>query len=403
MKFRLLIIFFLLFTFSAISQNDFESGYFIKNDGSRVECLIQALNWSKNPVTFRYRLLENSDTETGKIENVKEFGVGKSTKYIRATVNIDQSSDAVANLTYDRNPVFLEETIFLQVLVDGKASLYFTSQETRNKYYVSFNNSEIEQLIYKRYLISASKIGKNERYKQQLATTLICEKLSEKDFENLQYKIKELSHIFETYNSCVKSDYVSFEKIKERKIEQEKDKYKGKLNLSLRPGVTFFSYYITSDIQRENFDNKTGYRMGLELEYLFPSKKRKWAIFIEPSYYNYESQRTIKYVDFFSIQKYTTVNVKKNSIDILTGPRYYFHLGEKSSIFIDASLLIDTNINSETTSSDEDSFDRGGNIDLGNSFGLGYRYKEKLSLQFRYNNYMSTFSSTSIVLGYNFL
>ena len=403
MKLKLLIIYAFLFSFSAISQNGFENGYFIKNDGSKEECLIQALDWGKNPVTFLYKRGENADTETGSIENIKEFGVGKNTKFIRATVNIDQSSDALANLTYDRNPEFVEKTIFLQILVEGKASLFFSSQETRNKFYFSFNNGEIEQLIYKRYLISPSKIGKNERYKQQLATTFKCEMLSEKDFENLQYKIKELTHIFETYNSCEKSDFVSFQKVKEEKIEQEKDKYKGKLNLSLRPGVTFSSYYLNTDIQRENFENKSGYRIGLELEYLFPSKKRKWGIFIEPSYRNYESQKTIKYVDFFSIQKSTTVSVQKNSIDILTGPRYYFHIGEKSSIFVDISLLIDTNINSKTTSSNEDSFDKSGNLDLGNSFGLGYRYNEKLSLQFRYNNYMSTFSSTSIVLGYNVL
>src|SRR5690606_4747736 len=170
------------------------NGYFIKNDGSKEECLVQALDWGKNPVTFLYKRGENADTETGSIDNVKEFGVGKNTKFIRATVNIDQSSDALANLTYDRNPVFIEKTIFLQVLVEGKASLFFSSQETRNKFYFSFNNGEIEQLIYKRYLISPSKIGKNERYKQQLATTFKCEILSVKDFENLQYKIKELTH-----------------------------------------------------------------------------------------------------------------------------------------------------------------------------------------------------------------
>jgi hypothetical protein len=403
MKLNFLIIFTILFSLSAFSQNDFERGYFIKNDGNKIACLIQPLDWGRKPVTFRYRFSENTNTEVGKIENIKEFGIGNSTKYIRATVNIDQSSDAVANLTYDRNPNFIEETIFLQVLVEGRASLFFTSQNTRNKYFIRLNSNEIEQLIYKRYLISPSKIGKNERYKQQLATSLVCKKLREKDFENLQYKFKNLTHIFEVYNSCIQSDYTSFQEIKEEKIKQEKDIHKGKLNLSLRPGVTFSSYYINTDIQKENFDNKIGYRIGLELEYFFPSKKRKWAIFMEPSYRNYESQRTVKYVDFFSIQKSTTITVKKNSIDILTGPRYYFHLGEKSSIFIDASLLVDTNINSEIISSNEESFNKSDSIELGNSFGLGYRYNEKLSLQFRYNNYLSNFNSTSIVLGYNFL
>ncbi len=402
MNLRFLVITFFL-SFSAISQSDFKSGYFVKNDGTKVECLVQALDWAKNPVTFRYKMAANADIETGTIENVKEFGIGISTKYIRATVNTDQSSDVVSNLTYDRNPEFQEEVIFLQVLLEGKASLFFTSRGTRNKFYFNFNDGETKQLIYKRYLISPSKIGTNERYKQQLATTLICEKLSEENFENLEYKTKELINIFETYNSCKGSDFIPFDKIEKQEIEKERSKFKGKLNLSIRPGVTFSKYYTNTDIQREDFENKTGYRIGLEIEYLFPTKKHNWAIFIEPSYRNYESQKEVRYVDFNTIQKYTTITVKKNSLDIITGPRYYFYLDEKSSIFIDVSLLIDTNINSEETSSVDLGYYRDMSIDLGNSFGLGYRYNEKLSLQFRYNNYGSTFSSSSIVLGYNFL
>src|SRR5690606_39261077 len=98
-----------------------------------------------------------------------------------------------------------------------------------------------------------------------------------------------------------------------------------------------------------------------------------------------------------------TITVKKNSIDIITGPRYYFNLNKKTSILVDVSLLIVTNINSEETSSEDLGYYNNMGIDLVNSFGLGYRYNEKLSLQCRYNNYGSTFSSSSVVLGYNFL
>jgi hypothetical protein len=397
------LIIFLISVFTAVSQNPFENGYFIKNDGTKINCFVRPLDWSTNPVTFQYKLTEDAKTEIGKIENVKEFGTDATSKFIRTTVAIDQSSEAIANLTYDRNPDFKEETLFVKVLVEGKASLFFTSRETKNRFYYTNEDGEIEQLIFKSYMVTRSKKGENNRYKQQLATTLKCDNLDVKEFEKLEYKTKDLIHIFETYNTCVDSYFISFEKKKEKELALEKVNYKGKLNLSLRPGVTFSSYYTTTDIQREDFENKTGYRIGLELEYLFPSKNRNWAIFIEPSYRNYESEKEVLYVDFYSIQKYTTITVKKNSIDIITGPRYYFNLNKKSSIFVDVSLLIDTNINSEETSSEDLGYYNNMGIDLGNSFGLGYRYNEKLSLQCRYNNYGSTFSSSSVVLGYNFL
>ncbi|WP_157429295.1 hypothetical protein [Aequorivita sublithincola] len=200
--------------------------------------------------------------------------------------------------------------------------------------------------------------------------------MDKSNFENLEYKTKNLIAIFETYNSCSGSDFVSYEKIKEKKIEEEKAKYKGKPNLSLRPGVTFSKYYTITNFQREDFENKTGYRIGLELEYIFPTKNHNWAKFIEPSYRNYESEKEVLYNDFYTIKEYTTITVKKNSFDLITGPRYYFNLSEKSSIYLDVSLLINTNINSEETSSVDLGYYIDTSSDLGNSFGLGYRYNK---------------------------
>ncbi|WP_157429294.1 hypothetical protein [Aequorivita sublithincola] len=134
MKNTLLILFLVFFMFSSVSQNQYESGYFIKNDGSKISCLVRPLDWSTNPVTFQYKLSEDAKTEIGKIENVKEFGTDFTTKFFRTTVEIDQSSEAIASLTYDRNPVFKQETLFVKVLVEGKVTLYFTSRETKNRF-----------------------------------------------------------------------------------------------------------------------------------------------------------------------------------------------------------------------------------------------------------------------------
>lgn len=383
----------------AVSQNYFENGYFIKNDGSRINCLIKPLDWNKNSVSFKYMIQEGSEVATAEIRDVKEFGYGNSEKFVRATLNIDQSPHAVNRLNHDRNPSFKEETIFLKVLVEGKASLYFTTRETHNKFYYNIDGKNIEQLIYKRYLVTGSKIGYNELYKQQLATDFVCDKIDIKKFNNLKYKIKDITSIFEAYNYCEGSQSINFENIGETSTERQK----GDLNLSLKPGITFSGYYIHTDIQKEDFENKVGYRIGLELEYMFPSKRKKWAVFMEANYRTYESTKTIQYKDFFTLDEFTTITVQKNAIDLLIGPRFYFNLSPKSTIFIDASLLVDTNSNSKIISSDENSFDKDLGLETGNSFGLGYRYNQKLSLQFRLNNYLSNFNSSSIVLGYNFL
>ncbi len=404
MKLKLILLILMLSHINLLAQTSFEPGYFINNDGTKVTCLIKPFKWGQNPVSFQYRLSEDGRNHIGTIEKIREFGYGGDSKFVRATVNIDQSSNAIANLTYDRNPVFKQETLFLQVLVEGKASLFFSSIETTNRFYFNIDGGKIEQLIFKSYLVTPSKIGKNNRYKQQLATTLLlCDKLTEKDFESLKYKSKPLIKIMKTYNNCYQVDNNDATTAKKKSGSRKNQKNKGKLGLYLRPGITFSQYYTQTKIQREDFEDKTGFRIGLELEYLFPSKKQHWAIFLEPSYRNYESEKTVLYEDFYTIQKYTTITVKKNSFDIVAGPRYYFHISDKSSLFMEIALLVDTNINSEEISSEDIGYFKDWGTELGNCFGLGYRYNNKLSLQFRYNNYGNNFSSTAIILGYNFL
>src|SRR5690554_1980903 len=232
MKFKLFLLTIILSTFSAISQTNFETGYFIQTNGDKVACLIKNEDWIGSPTTFTYKLEENGETKVGSIDNVIEFGSAQSFKYIKTKVEIDQSSDNVNNLSNVRAPIMKEETLFLKTLVEGKASLYFTQRDNIARYFFSMDNGEIRQLIYKRFLVSPLKMALNERYKQQLATTLSCSSLSARNFEDLQYKTNSLVDLIKKYNNCEDSDFVVF----------KKNSQKGKFNLSIRPGVTFNSF-----------------------------------------------------------------------------------------------------------------------------------------------------------------
>lgn len=114
-----------LFTAPLFSQIKFESGYFINNNNEKVNCLVRNVDWESNPVSFDYKLSEESKVENAGIETVKEFGIGTEVKFIRATVNMDKSSDVVNELSDNRNPVFVEETIFFSINCRRKSNLVF--------------------------------------------------------------------------------------------------------------------------------------------------------------------------------------------------------------------------------------------------------------------------------------
>lgn len=403
MNLKSFLIIALFCSFSAISQTNFVSGYIIQTNGTKVNCLIKNEDWKESPKTFEYKLGENGEVTLGSVDNIVEFGSGDSFKYVKATLEIDQSSDTVGNLSDERNPLMKKETLFLKVLLEGKASLYYSEREIYPRYFFKVNDGNIEQLVYKRYMATPTRMGTNEYYKQQLATALNCDKLTESSFGNLEYKKNKLINIITNYNTCESSETVQYKK-KDRKAA---------FNLSIRPGATFSSLSIQKSGDEEvEFGNNTGLRLGLEAEYIFPFNNAKWSLFIEPTYRSYKAEKEVVYVDYFTIQKTTLVTATYNSVEVPVGGRHYMFLNNEAAIFIDAALIVDvTVLDSEITSSNENGYDLQVNADTALAFGIGFRYN-KYSIEARYHtsrqllnydNISSSFNSFSLIAGYKFL
>ena len=404
MKLKLLLTIVLLPMISVFSQTDFESGYFIQNDGTKTECLIKNEDWRGSPKTFEYKFGENGEIKLGSLENIKEFGSAESFKYVKATVDIDQSTDVVNNLTDDRNPVMKKETLFIKTLAEGKATLYYTEKENIKRYFFKVADGKIEQLIYKRYLITSAKMGTNERYKQQLATNLNCTSLKESNFENLEYKKAQLVNLIVHYNDCEGSETIVYNKMKKG----------ASFNLSFRPGVTFSSLSIQKQgDEKIDFENNTGLRIGLEAEYILPFNNGKWSVFLEPTYRNYKAEKEIVYVRALTFEKTSLLTVEYNSIELPLGGRHYMFLNKNTAFFVDAAVILDVaSMDSKIASSNENAYDLEITADVALGVGLGVKFKNKYSVQARlhtsrqllnYYDLDSAYNSLSLIAGYNFL
>ncbi len=405
MRLRLLFTIILLSGISVFSQNNYEPGYIIKTNDQKVDCLIKNEDWKGAPRTFEYKLEENGEVKIGNVSNIKEFGSAENFKYITATLAVDQSSDKVGNLTDDRNPNFKEETIFLKVLIEGNASLYYTTKDGDNRFFYKMNDGAIEQLIYKRYVTVNKSIAINNRYKQQLATDFVCSNPKSLDFDKLEYKKSNLIDRFKNYNSCVNTESIIYER---------KD-YEYGFNLSIRPGVTFgsASIQVLGD-DKITFDNKAGFRIGLEAEYIFPFNNGKWSLFIEPTYRNYTAEKESElYKDFPTMRTTTLITVEYNSIELPMGARYYMFLNNNSAFFVNAAIIVDASaLDSKINSSKEDGYDLDIKADAAMGFGAGFKFKNKYSIEGRFNtarnitnyaNITSSYQSFSLIAGYNFL
>lgn len=405
MKKRILFILITILSLNCYSQISFEKGYYIDNTNQKINCLIKNIDWKNNPIKFEYKLSENSESKIATIKTIKEFGIDNISKYIRSTINIDRSSENINNLSNDKNPIFKEEELFLKVLVEGKATLYQYIDSNLKRYFYNKENSNIEQLIFKRYKTTENKIGENNRFKQQLWNDLKCPNFKMSKIENLDYKKSMLTNFFVEYNNCNNQEYVNYEE------KQKRDLF----NLTIRPRINNSSLTIqnfVSNSRNTDFENKISFGFGVEVEFILPFNKNKWAIAIEPTYQNFKAEKTTNVNNVSGGM--LIANVDYSSIEVPIGLRHYFFLNNNSKIFINASYIFDLSSKSSIEFTRNDGSNLNSlEVETRNNLamGIGYKHNDKYSLEVRfqtnreilgnYSFWSSRYKTLSIIFGYS--
>ncbi len=397
MKSILTFILIFLFSFSTIAQINFQNGYFVDNNDLKINCFIKDIDWKNNPVSIDYKESENSAIQTASLNDIKEFGVA-DVKYERKTVNIDRSSDRISSLSFDRNPNFNQETLFLKILVEGDATLYKYNDKNLERYFYAIKNGQVQQLVYKRFYINSTQIKDNNQYKQQLTNSLTCKPIP----KNVRYSTSDLSEVFIDYNTCINPN-----------MDYSKNKVKSDaFNLSVRAGYFVGSFNIgTTDKNslstlEADFGSVNGYRFGAESEYIMPFNNGKWSLLGELAYMNFSSETITPSL----YPKIATVDYK--ALELPIGIRHYFFINSNSKIFLNASYVFAFNLNSELNFKNE-GFSRDREVSIGSNFafGAGFNYLNKYALELRYNfkrdlmgnyvSYGSNFNYLGLNLSYN--
>ena len=395
MKNALSFILLVFISLNCHAQISFEKGYFIDNANQKIECLIKNIDWKNNPVEFEYKIAEGQSEEIKTIKAAKEFGVYDKSKYVRRLVDIDRSSNSLSQLTKDRNPVFKKEELFLEVLIDGKASLFLYEDGSLRRFFYTVDDSDTVQLVYKSYKASDNKVGENNRFKQQLWDDLKCQNILMPDIQMLNYSKRELIKLFEKFNKCTSSDYISYGNKKTKKL----------FNLSVRPGIRASALTVDSstlDRRDAQFDTKVGFRLGLEAEFVMAFNRNKWAIIIEPTYQYYKAEA--------QLERYF-VQTDYKSIELPIGIRHYMFLNNQSKVFLNGSFVLDFPMNSVVDYDTVTDLDIDSKPNL--AFGIGYNFNDKISLEARlqtgrdvlrgWQSSSSTYKSFSLIVGYTIL
>jgi hypothetical protein len=384
------------------AQTSFEKGYIVQNN-EIIECFIKYSNPKSNPNEIFYKLKENGDELTANLYNTSEFGVENKFKFVRQTVEIDQSPTASNSLNWSVEPQNVSKTVFLKVLVEGKVKLFQYESANLSRFYIQ-EGDNIEQLIYKRYMIDNFKIEVNNFFKRQLFRVLSCG-VEKKEIDYISYHHKDLSNLIVKHNNCLNDTIV---------IDYTNRFNKPKFNIHAKIGFQNSSMkvehnppFMYDPIYRASFDSKNSMKFGAEIELVLPYNGYNFSFFIDPSFQQFKGE-TVNDLNSYNV----TVDYK--SLEIPIGLRYFLYNKKISKIFLNTGLVVDIPFNS--TLIFEDGYNRrvaqmknGYNF----MFGFGYRLNNKYSLEFRHqtkrNNleknypFPTRYGSTSLLLSYNLL
>ncbi len=405
MQRTLLTLFALVFFTTCFSQIDFEEGYFIDNLGNKVNCLIKNLDWKNNPTEFTYKLGPDAEIQRHTLRTATEFAILNGAKYKKYDVNIDVSSDFIDNLGFDKQPSFEREVLYLKVLVESNSTLL--SYESRNlkRFFYTTSNEEglATQLVYKRYKSPNGRIATNNRYQQQLFLNFKCDNFSSSTYENVGYRKSDLVRFFERYNEC--SGAVS--------TNLEDNKNKDLINLTLKVGARNSSLNVDNSTSNErdiDFGSGTGFRFGLEFEYVLPFNKNKWALFLEPTIntgFSSDAERIINLND--GSQRVTDLSIDYSPIDVPIGIRHYMFLNDQSKIFLNAAVVF--SFDGDALIVREVGEDLEVNAKPNFALGIGYKFDDKFMLELRYDGnrdllndfptWSTDYTLVSINLGYS--
>lgn len=391
----------LLFIIQGFTQNTFKEAYYINHDLDTISGYIRDDDWLKSPTHFNFKKSLNENSKKVTPQEVNLFSIKGSRTYIAKEVQMDVTPTNLNKLTKEVAPIWETRHVFLEQLVKGKANLFIYLESTFVRYFIQIDNEGLTHLMYKQYITEENKIGENNQFRQQLFSRLKSECVNERDFQNLNYKQKELKAIVEDYNACFSSQ--------EPEI-LSKSKRKSSF-LRIRPGIqlaTFVSdFRSTVTSRREEFDPKIGFRFGLEYEYVFGFNNNKWAFIVEPSFQRYSSTADVTTFDFAPRSR----EIDYASIEGQFGVRYYMFIHPKHTIFGNIGIVQDFVLQGEIKG------DIGNDLDdlsgTNNFFvGAGYHLNKRMNLEVRLHakrnltqKYRSDSNYTTIglIFGYQFL
>ena len=298
MKSILLLVSLCFITSSTIAQDLFEKGYYINNEGTKIQGLIDVYPLNSPTVKIRFKKENSDDVNNISIAEIEEFQVSEF-KFVRFNGRLDLNLDPSSS----SEPDFNEREVFLRLIIEGDVNLYSYKESNSRIFFYSTQIIKPIQLINTKFYRNDGKLAYKRTYREQLQNVIQCESANDL-INDAKYDKEDLTFLFKEYNSCLGSSTKRYSG-----LPFISSKY---LNVSLSIGRTTYSVVANTQLNNikiaEYKDNSIP-NIAIELEQLLPLTRNMFSMWARGDYKNFsdEEPATFEGVDENSKLYYNTI------------------------------------------------------------------------------------------------
>jgi hypothetical protein len=407
----------LFLPFSSNAQKYSDPAKIVTLSGDTVTGLFDYREWKMNPTVVKFKKEGDAKIEEFGPDELNAF-LFYDEAFVCRTVTITKSPRKSYELSLETEYPSQTKTVFLRVLVAGKASLYqYIDANNKDHYYIETFEKPLLELIYFKYQKEEyfeMVVKENKKYIGQLTVYLDgCPEIREQ-INKTAYKDKDLRQLVVAYNKC--KNETGFYVYKAPATNFKIGIFAG-ISVS---GLNFASTASYKYIDDVDFELSIRPTMGLSFLFAPRHSKSNWTMYMDV---HVKSQRyTHQFVERISdtYNIYRTLTLKSSSLNFtlmgrysLKGKRFspYIGAGLKLGInpFFSSGVDIRSDENGKVTKYDENIFSNYSVMDLGFAAAAGVTYKQKLFLDLRFDYGLTTPYPTSarnnslyFVVGYFF-
>ncbi|HLN95445.1 MAG TPA: hypothetical protein VK183_07395 [Flavobacterium sp.] len=331
------LVYLLFLSFSSFSQTRFLDGYYINKQGARAECLVAQADYDKANDTgaqLEFRKDASAPIETISMSEVKEFGIGTVMKFIRAEVELEDSSLYDASLPVSGEPLWKVKSLLLRVWVEGNASLYSYLSEKGEKFFFSVADKgiSITQLLFMRWHPEEVVFKERKDFQQQLFRNLACVGWPVADFKKLTYDERDLRRFFQQANAKCGggSSFLVFRNNVDNPFQ---------IRLTAEMALRTMRISASNSVGEYLNDSFAAFNPGIECEIVAFSGRFTGVVGIDFFKLNATPDPIITPGSVPNIYYETSSRIDMAVINVPIGARYYIWNSIRNRVFVDVSLV----------------------------------------------------------------